>query len=84
MPIPTHMGGGGASKFNKRVCQTGQRDVPSFVSAKTETKKPEVSSKLEVTCDKAAGKVCVPSAIASGNGFVERAEFPHGHGSRNW
>jgi len=70
------------SEFNRHVCQTGQREVPSFVSTKTETRKPEVSSKLEVTCDKAAGKLCVPSAIATGNAFVERAEFPHGHGGR--
>ena len=66
------------------MCQTGQREVLSFVSTKTETKKLEVSSKLEVTCKKAAGKVCVSSAVAYGNGFVERAEFPHGHGSRKW
>jgi hypothetical protein len=77
--------GGGASKFNRHV-YVKLGDVTFLASSplKQRYKNPEDSSKLEVNCNKTAGKVRVPFVIASGNSFVERAEFPHGHGSRNW
>jgi len=81
-----HGGGGGVKLLNSTGTYVKLGSVKSLASSplKQRQKKPEVSSKSEVTCDKAAGKVCVSSAIASGNGFVERAQFPHGHGSRKW
>jgi hypothetical protein len=69
----------GTSNLIKHKCETGQKNITSFISVKAEVKKPEVSLNLKSLATlqlvKFVFKEIMPFEIASGNGFVEMAQF---------